>query len=413
MNSYSSTGQPIDAVQSGTTTNATFYLTCSSNNYCNTCYANGSCSSCYALGTGYNTNFTYGAYYLITSTGVCVQSCTGNFYASTSKSCLQCTAPCYGCSVTDSNCTSCINYTINGLSYYYYNSSCITTCPSGYYASSSGNTCQVCANPCLTCSGSNVYCTSCFTNKYLSTRLGTCGDASICNASYEYPDSTTFKCTNCSASCNGCSINSTHCAACQTGYIIDIAYGTTLPGRCTNLCPSGTVNDTAKIMGGGCTCNYTACATCQTTVNTCLSCNGSKYLQSGACVSTCSSGYYLSNLSCISCISNCSTCTSSACTKCNSPLYLYQDTCISACPTYTTSTLSNGGNICFSCGSGCITCIDTSSCQTCTTGLYMQINSTNRLCVNTCVSPYYTYNSQCLVTCPSGTAQSGTNCVTV
>jgi hypothetical protein len=35
----------------------------------------------------------------------------------------------------------------------------------------------------LTCS-SNVVCTSCYSNKYLSTRLGTCGDSIICNATY-------------------------------------------------------------------------------------------------------------------------------------------------------------------------------------------------------------------------------------
>lgn len=405
INTYSSTGQPIDAVQSGTTTNATFYLTCSNTaNFCATCHSNGTCKSCYALGTGSNTNFTYGGYYFLTSTGVCVTSCSGNFYNS-SNSCIQCTAPCYGCTSPGTVCTSCINTTINGTGpFYYFNGTCATTCPNGYFQDS-GNVCSACSSPCVTCTGTSVYCTSCSSTKYLSTRLATCGDSVICNATYEFADATTttLKCSNCSASCNGCSTTSTNCAACATGYIIDSAFGTTLPGRCTNSCPTGTVNDTANATGGGCRCNYTACATCEITINTCLSCDGSKYLQNSACVSSCSSGYYLSNLTCQACASNCTTCDSTTCTVCTSTMYLYQNACISSCPTFTTSTVSGGGNICYSCGSGCTTCLDANNCLTCATGLYTQINSTNRVCVNTCGSGYFTYNSECRTSCPTGT----------
>lgn len=184
VNTYTSTGQPIDAVQSGTTTNATFYLTCSNTaNYCATCHSNGTCLSCYALGTGYDTNFTYGGYYYITSTGVCVTSCGGNFYNS-SNSCVQCTSPCYGCTSPGTVCTSCINGTINGTGpFYYFNSTCATTCPNGYFQDT-GNVCSACSSPCVTCTGTNVYCTSCSSTKYLSTRLATCGDSVICNATY-------------------------------------------------------------------------------------------------------------------------------------------------------------------------------------------------------------------------------------
>lgn len=197
------------------------------------------------------------------SNGVCVTSCGGNYYNS-SNTCVQCTAPCYSCTGSGSVCTSCINTTLNGQGpFYYYNNTCGITCPSGYFQDT-GNVCSACSSTCASCSGSNVLCTSCPTGKYYSSRLATCGDSTLCSASYEFADSTTstLKCSNCSASCSGCSINSTHCTSCATGYIADYNYGSVIPGRCTNVCPTGTVNDTSNLLGGGCRCNTSACATC-------------------------------------------------------------------------------------------------------------------------------------------------------
>jgi hypothetical protein len=409
-NTYSSTGQPIDAVQANITSNATFYLACPTTaNHCGTCQSNGTCSTCYALGTGYDKTFTYGGYYYSTSTGICVTSCGGNFY-NASNSCIQCTSPCYGCSGSGTFCTSCINTTIGGVGpFYLYNNSCPTTCPDKYFQDS-GNICSACSLTCLTCSGSSVYCTSCYNGTYLSSRLNSCVSSTQCET-YQYADSSTWKCTNCSVSCSGCSVNSSNCAACATGYIVDVTYGTTLPGRCTNVCPSGTVNDTANAFGGGCTCN-TTCKTCQTTLSTCTSCNSPNYLQNSLCVSSCSSGYYLSNTSCVLCATNCSTCTSSTCSACNSGLYLYQNTCYSSCPTYTTSSTTGGVTICYSCGTGCDICLDSSHCLNCTSGTYPQQNDTNRICVFSCSSGYVLISSSyCGTSCPGDTTAVNGVCV--
>ena len=134
VNTYASTGQPVDAVQSGTTANATFYLACTNTaNHCGTCYANGSCASCYALGTGYDTTFNYGGYYYSTSVGTCVTSCGTNFYNS-SNMCIQCTSPCYSCSGSGTFCTSCVNTTIGGQGpFYLYNNTCPAICPDKYF----------------------------------------------------------------------------------------------------------------------------------------------------------------------------------------------------------------------------------------------------------------------------------------
>lgn len=400
VNTYSRTGQPIDAVQSGTTTNATFYLACSNTaNRCGTCFANGSCASCYALGTGYDTTFTYGGFYFRTSTGICVTSCSGNFY-NLSNTCVQCTSPCFGCTGSGTFCTSCINTT------YLYNNTCLTLCPAGFFQNT-GNVCSACLSNCLTCSGANNYCTSCNNGTYLSSRLNTCVSSSQCE-SYQYADSITWRCTNCSVSCNGCSSSSTNCLACATGYIIDTAFGSTLPGRCTNVCPTGTVNDTTNAFGGGCRCNP-ICRTCQTTLSNCISCTSPSLLQVNTCVSSCSSSYYVSGTSCLPCVTNCSTCSSSVCSSCISGSFLYENVCYSACPLYTTSAISSGVSICYSCGSGCVTCLDATRCQTCASSMLPQQNDTHRICVFSCSTGYVKITTStpnyCGTSCPGDTTE--------
>jgi len=82
------------------------------------------------------------------------------------------------------------------------------------------------------------------------------------------------------------------CLSCANGYILDTSLSTVFPGQCTNICPSGTANDTLALLGGGCRCNYTVCATCQNTINRCLTCSGSLVLSGTTCVTTCGNGFY-------------------------------------------------------------------------------------------------------------------------
>lgn len=266
--------------------------------------------------------------------------------------------------------------------------------------------CVLCNANCLTCLGSATLCTSCKNNSYLSTTTLSCVDSTGCEL-YQYPDSSTWKCTNCSVSCssNGCTPNATWCKTCATGYIRDVAYGSIVPGPCTNICPTGTANDTNNSLGFGvgCRCNGSACLTCQTTINTCLSCK-SGYLLNSNCISSCGSGYYISNSTvCSSCSSNCLTCSSSSlCYVCSSTQKLYEGQCLSSCPTDTTAGYSNGTNICIFCGSGCTTCLDNLRCSVCSTNMLPESNSTNRYCVFSCSSKQFNVNNQyCAASCPA------------
>lgn len=68
VNTYSISSQAVDSAQS-TTSNATFYLTCTNSSaHCKTC-SSGLCTACYKIGDGYDTTFGYGGYFYLTSTG--------------------------------------------------------------------------------------------------------------------------------------------------------------------------------------------------------------------------------------------------------------------------------------------------------------------------------------------------------
>ena len=131
---YAPGNYQIDTVDSSTSSNATFYLSCpnATTYHCKTCQSTGICTGCYQVGDGYETTFAYGGYFYQTSDGLCVTSC-GDTYFNQSNVCVACTQPCYGCTGSSTTCTSCI--TSNSTSYYLYNSTCRVDCPPGYYIS--------------------------------------------------------------------------------------------------------------------------------------------------------------------------------------------------------------------------------------------------------------------------------------
>jgi len=188
---------------------------------------------------------------------------------------------------------------------------------------------------------------------------GACVSSSSCLTT-QFADTATWTCASCSSSCLTCTVNSTHCSTCAVGYILDTTISASLPGACTNKCPTGTANDTTNILGTGvgCKCNYTVCKTCNGTINNCTSCDAT-FLQNNTCVTSCPTGFFNISSVCSSCSSNCQTCTSSTvCTNCSSNYVLSPtNTCGTTCTTYySIVTQSNGIKICLSCGTGCTSC---------------------------------------------------------
>lgn len=85
------------------------------------------------------------------------------------NSCERCANTCLTCNITANNCLSCVR----GLMLY--GSACVGACPTnGYYLDNTTNTCVICKSPCLNCI-SATSCLSCMVG-YLQNNscLGNC-----------------------------------------------------------------------------------------------------------------------------------------------------------------------------------------------------------------------------------------------
>ena len=106
--------------------------------------------------------------------------------------CSTCTAPCYTCVTSTSNCTGCAVGSHRTLT--------TNTCPCdvGYYENS--GTCTICPVPCSACNTA-IFCTSC-TPTHMNPVSGTC----TCDPGYVYVGGV---CTSCTIPCATCITSST------------------------------------------------------------------------------------------------------------------------------------------------------------------------------------------------------------
>ncbi len=84
-------------------------------------------------------------------------NCPDGYYyqnnGTNNKFCQVCQTPCKNC-VNTTMCLSCVN------GYFFYNYTCVTSCPDGYYKNSSSNICDICISPCKKCLN-KTQCLSC------------------------------------------------------------------------------------------------------------------------------------------------------------------------------------------------------------------------------------------------------------
>ena len=388
--------------------NGVSYLACDTS--CLTCSGAGAnlCVTCNATST---------LRYLSGST--CVSSCPSGTYASASRVCTACNSNCATCITSSKNCTSCTS----PLLLFIANATCVSSCPSGY--SANGTVCAQCAAnkygpSCLACNcGIGGVCDqgitgtgscTCTTGYTQATAGAACN---TCASGYFLSGST---CVACFSGCATCA-STTTCTVCSSGLLLQ-------PGgtSCGSSCPSGYYSN-----GTACVACGSTCATCSSGTGclTCSSTSSTPYLNGTSCVSTCPSGTYLSGTSCLACNSNCKTCsgTSTTCTSCPSGQVLntLTDTCDATCPTGFTSVNS----VCNQClsgyyGSSCTACscgLSGGSCSdgitgtgycTCATG-YSQ--ATAGAACSSCSSSYYQSGTTC-VACLSNctTCADGTSC---
>lgn len=334
----------------------------------------GDCATCDILQSNCTSCKTL--YYL---SNQCLTVCPST-YAPVNGVCTACSSPCLTCSQTISNCTACL--TTLSPAVYLSNWQCITTCPSGTFASTANYTCAACVSPCSTCTALTL-CASCVSGYFLYQQ--SCLTA--CPAGYA---GFTGICSACQSPCRTCSPSTGDCTSCLTSLsppMFLTGASCVLGSNCPTLTyPNQTNNECVSCV--------MPCQTC-TSSTTCLTCIAGYNLHLGVCYSNCLDGFTPINSVCTACISPCSTCagTTTTCLSCNQSLalyYLYNSYCITSCPA--TKYGSDATYECLPCVSPCYTCTSLSLCLTCMGG-------------------YYFYLGACLTTCPTGYVGIVTTCV--
>ncbi len=300
--------------------------------------------------------------------GQCSAACPDQYYADSSGSCTLCSNTCYNCTSSATTCTSCSTG-------YLYSSTCVTTCPDGWYIS--GTNCAKCDSSCCTCQTSATTCKSC---SCLSSTIylyeGTCITSATCKTYSGYvPVFSTYTCSQCDTTCKQCTGTTAACTSCQGSLILS---GTS----CVSSCGAQEYIDTSTSIRQCSPCS-SSCNGCVTSSTTCTSCQTGMYFveDTSSCVSSCGSAYYVSSSShCIPCNSNCLTCSGSAttCTSCSTG-YLYSGSCVDSCP----STTFIQGTSCVACSTNCSTCTGSASyCTACSASYYLDVST----CVSSCSS---------------------------
>jgi proprotein convertase subtilisin/kexin type 5 len=204
-------------------------------------------------------------YYKHIGETVCNTTCPDGQFISASIPflCQKCGSTCVTCSSTADNCTS----SSCAANLYYLSNSCLTACPTGYYADSSKQ-CQLCAAGCYSCFGASASsCSKCLTlantTVYYLKDLSTCSQS--CDPGY-YGNDTLHLCVACSSACKTCT-SPTVCQSCQSvngvGYFLNAT-------ACLVLCPLGTYGRVTDY-------------TCQICATGCLSCFGAAVTQCFNC----------------------------------------------------------------------------------------------------------------------------------
>ena len=315
---------------------------------------------------------------------LCTTPCTSSEYEDDQdnqcKACEGTCATCFGGLST--NCLSCSG----GLHYYEVDHTCISACPSPYFAESSTNKCY------KTCP---VISTTTYFGRNSSR---TCNPT--CLTTNEWPDPSDRICRTCHSECLTCDgLSNSNCLTCAAGRFLKNK-------MCITTCGSRFYGDTSDNTCKPCTapCHEclspngpTTCSTCQPITSTnyflegalCLAqCTDPNWgrLESYTCETTCINTKQYGDPAdrvCKDCDSTCLTCDHLGCLTCEGDRFLYEKTCTKNCPTdlgYWANVLTN---ICDRCHSTCLTC-DGSEIDDCLS----------------CQLPNFLFNSKCITPCP-------------
>jgi proprotein convertase subtilisin/kexin type 5 len=220
----------------------------------------------------------------------CLDSCHTGYYADASFICQLCSYPCETCS-SGNLCLSCLDrYLLNGA--------CLVDCPSGYFENNQGLICTACVTGCSQCVNTAAYCTLCANGHYLFNN--TC--VNNCPPQY-YPNATLGQCLGCAGLCYTC-LNAIYCLTCSANFLLN--------GTCVanSQCQQGNYADMKTLSCLPCS---SPCLSCEFAPNYCTSCSpasSTPYLLNNTCVASCISSYFYASTvnalpACVSCSAPC------------------------------------------------------------------------------------------------------------
>lgn len=192
----------------------------------------------------------------------CGQTCPHGQYIDDTNSphiCLSCDISCARCTTTSTTCTFCTNI-LNIMTVYLEAGECLKTCPDGQYPFISNsatvtNECIDCTLGCTKCTALGLtYCSACgddgVDDYYLAINSTTCGKT--CPNGQFLGTVASHLCIACDISCQTCTVNSTNCGTCNTGFVKN-----TTDQTCMSACQVGYYSD-----GTNCVICDLACASC-------------------------------------------------------------------------------------------------------------------------------------------------------
>ena len=226
-------------------------------------------------------------------------SCSSGYFLQGASTCIACHPACSVCTGSlDSQCSACkTNYYLQPSPS---ETTCLDSCPDGYWPDDLTNKCQTCHASCSICTGAeNTVCTACKSGFFLQPSSATCSDS--CPAGYG-GESATNTCVQCDTSCSDCTgPNPDQCSTCNLEFFLQPS-GTI----CLSTCPAGYWQDETNHICASCD---ISCSQCTGSLNTqCSACNSGYILQpsSNTCLkdpTSCSDGLYLFHNS--SCVASC------------------------------------------------------------------------------------------------------------
>ncbi|XP_021236412.1 proprotein convertase subtilisin/kexin type 5 isoform X1 [Numida meleagris] len=252
------------------------------------------------------------------------------YYDEKTETCKTCHKKCFHCSgPTEHQCISCAN------NQYLFNTTCVETCPAGYYADSDEGRCSPCHFTCATCSGKHSsQCLSCKPGLYRQGK----GCVNQCPTGY-FAQNSTGSCERCHKGCKECmGPQPTDCLFCDTYF-----YLLHSKNKCVSSCPEYYYENKDDNVCERC---HPSCRTCEGKEGfSCTSCVWSYTLLNGICNSDCFVGYYKvqeapgqeeDETKCERCDSTCTECKGPGplnCTICPAgmQLYLEEGRCLPCC----------------------------------------------------------------------------------